>query len=131
MQVFLSHVAEDGPLARELAAQLAESGLQVWDPEREILPGDSWAKGVSEALETSDAMVVLFSPEYARSSYARSEVEYALGNPRYRNRLVPVVVGSPDEIPWVFKKFQTISYRGDATQVAEQIEAALLSAAPA
>lgn len=131
MQVFLSHVTEEGPLASELAAQLAERGLQVWDPQREILPGDSWAKWVSEALETSDAMVVLFSPEYARSSYARSEVEYALGNPRYRNRLFPVVVGSPEEIPWVFKKFQTIQYRGDAAQVAEQIGAALLSAAPA
>lgn len=131
MRIFLSHVAEEGPLARELAVQLADRGLQVWDPEQEILPGDSWAKGVSEALETSDAMVVLFSPEYARSTYARSEVEYALGNPRYRNRLFPVVVGSPPEIPWVFKKFQTIPYRGDATQVAEQIGDALLSAAPA
>ncbi|MGH9463428.1 MAG: hypothetical protein ACRD1X_19670, partial [Vicinamibacteria bacterium] len=33
-------------------------------------------------------------PEYARSSYARSEVEYALGSPRYRNRLLPVVVAT-------------------------------------
>ncbi len=50
-------------IARQLAHRLSDAGLKVWIPEDEILPGDNWAKKVGQALEESDLMVVLVTPQ--------------------------------------------------------------------
>lgn len=106
MKVFMSYAHTDEPLARRVFDILQEAGLEVWDGTREIMPGDNWAAKVSEALQESQAMVVLLTPNAMRSNWVRSEIEYALGEVRFRKRLIPVVVGNPDElkredVPWI------------------------------
>ena len=112
MKVFLSYAHENEALARRIADVLREAGLDVWD-RRDILPGDNWAEKVSHALNESQAMVVLITPESLRSEWVRREIEYALGNKRYSERLLPVFVGPrenipPDEIPWILERLQAI-----------------------
>jgi hypothetical protein len=92
---------------------LEKAGLDVWDDRREILPGDNWADKVAQALRESDAMVVLLTPETLRSSWVSREIEYALGEKGYRNRLIPVLVGptekiSPEKIPWILRHLKTV-----------------------
>ncbi len=58
-------------------------------------------------------MVVLLTPDAMRSRWVRSEIEYALGEARFRGRLIPVVVGSPEklrdeDVPWILWKLKTI-----------------------
>ena len=111
MKVFLSHAHADAPLAGRVRKALAESGFELWDPQRDILPGDNWASEVAHALEESDAMVVLLTPAAARSPYVKREIEYALGAKNYSNRLIPVVVGNrerlpADEIPWIVRRMR-------------------------
>ena len=111
MQVFLSHSHTDAWLAARIAQALKESGLEVRDPLRDILPGDNWASEVAHALEESDAMVVLLTPEAARSPYVKRDMEYALGAKNYSNRLIPVVVGDREqlpagEIPWIVRRMR-------------------------
>ena len=108
MKVFLSHSHTDAWLAARIARVLTESGLEVQDPQQDILPGDNWAREVAHALEESDAMVVLLTPEAARSPYVKHEMVYALGAKNYSNRLIPVVVGDRErlparEIPWIVR----------------------------
>ncbi len=109
MKVFLSHAHTDAPLAARICKVLAESGLEVWDPDRDLLPGDNWAGEVARALEESEAMVVLLTPAAASSPYVKRDIEYALGAKNYRNRLIPVVVGNLEgfpasEIPWIVRR---------------------------
>ena len=99
MKVFISHAETDDTLARKIADTLSEAGLEVWDDAREIMPGDNWGEKVSQALQESDAMVVLLTPDAVGSRWVRREIEYALGEKRYSRRLIPVVVGDPDRIP--------------------------------
>ena len=111
MKVFLSHSHTDAWLAARIAQALTESGLEVRDPQRDILPGDNWASVVAHALEESDAMVVLLTPEAARSPYVKRDMEYALGAKNYSNRLIPVVVGDRNrlpagEIPWIVRRMR-------------------------
>ena len=68
MKVFISHAYTDEPFVRKVAAGLEKVGLEVWDATREILPGDNWAAKVARALEESEAMVVLFTPDALRSN---------------------------------------------------------------
>ena len=67
MQVFISHSHADAPLAAKVSAALQRCGLDVWDPNLHILPGDSWAAKVTRALEESQAMVVLLTPNAVKS----------------------------------------------------------------
>ena len=79
---------------------------------REIMPGDNWAQHVSNALQESEAMVVLLTPDAVQSEWVRREmrwnIEYALGEVRFRSRLIPVVAGDPDvlyteSVPWILR----------------------------
>ena len=113
MKVFISHAHTDEPLVKKIAAFLEEAGLEVWDANREILPGDNWADKVAQALQESEAMVVLLTPDALRSSWVRREIEYALGEPGYRKRLIPVFVGDQtelpkEEVPWILRHLQMI-----------------------
>ena len=112
MKVFISHAHSDEHLAQKVAAILQEAGLEVWDAMREILPGDNWAQEVSNALQESEAMVILLTPDAVRSEWVRREmrwnIEYALGEVRFRSRLIPVVAGDPDilnteGVPWILR----------------------------
>jgi hypothetical protein len=108
MSVFISYSAADKALARQLAAQLNADGIGVWDVEQEVLPGDNLSRKVGEALEESEAVVVLLSPSALRSRGVRSEIEFALGSKKLRNRLFPVLVRPvrAQRIPWILRKLK-------------------------
>ena len=109
MKVFISHSHADAPLAARVSEALQRSGLEVWDTDLNVLPGDNWAAEVARALEESEAMVVLLTRDAISSPYVRREMEYALGAKRYSNRLIPVAVGGRErlpahEIPWIVRQ---------------------------
>lgn len=114
MKVFISHAHKDAPLARTVATILRESGLDVWDEEYEIMPGENWAEKISEALRESEAMVVLLTPEALESSNVLWEIGYALGKESYEKRLIPVIVGNPDrlpqeKLPWILRHLRMVN----------------------
>lgn len=113
MKVFLSYAYADELLARRIAEGLKEAGFDVWYDRSEILPGENWADKISRALRESEAMVVLITPESLRSPNVQWEIGYALGDKSYKKRLIPVVVGSPDNLPteglpWILQRLQMI-----------------------
>ncbi|MBI4327150.1 MAG: toll/interleukin-1 receptor domain-containing protein [Chloroflexi bacterium] len=135
MRVFISYAMPDAELARKVADGLQREGLSVWLAEREILPGDNWAEKVSQALNESQAMVVLITSETFRSRAVMREIEFALGNKEYRQRLIPVVMESeriPDEaIPWILRRYQMVRVPegGRITDCVSDIKRALLEPA--
>lgn len=116
MQVFISHGFTNAKLAGKIADALREAGFQVWDP-NDMFPGDNWGTKVGEALDQSDAMVVVLTADSVRSPLFGREVEYALGKKEYKGRLVSVVAEPPEKlakekIPWVLFKFPMVNLRG-------------------
>lgn len=112
MKVFISHSSKDKNLVRRIADALEASGMDVWD-DSEILPGENWAEKIAKALEESQAMVVLLTPESLSSEQVLREVGYALGKIEYNKRLIPVFIGDPQKfskqnIPWIFQHLKTI-----------------------
>jgi hypothetical protein len=136
MKVFISHTPTDEALARQVATVLQESGLDVWDERTEITPGENWAAKVAEALRESEAMVVLLTPEALRSSWVRRDIEYALSEKRYNQRLIPVLVPPSseeipqEEIPWILRRLKMIKLaEEDKEDSIKQIAQVLLDAA--
>lgn len=111
MRVFISHSVEDTALARDVAQSLAAKGLSPWLLEENLFLGDNPAAAHARALEESQAMVALITPSSAHSPWVRHELGYALSNRGYKGRVIPLVVGSPQELgpdafPWVLKAVQ-------------------------
>jgi hypothetical protein len=139
MKVFLSHGQRGLPIARKVAVELAQAGLSVWLAEDEILPGDNWGERVSTALAECDAMVALLTGDAVSEDSVRWEIGYAMGQQTYRERLIPVLVGSEaevpgDRLPWILERFQHLRLRRpeDAPQLARSIARLLMTpSAPA
>ncbi len=134
MRVILSHAARDSELARRIAAALTAAGLTVWDPVAEILPGDNWAAKAAQALQESEAMVVLLTPDGLESDWVRRDMEYALGEIRFKQRLIPVLVGAADQlaeqdVPWILKHLNTVRLVEDDPASAQRVAEAILKAA--
>lgn len=109
MKVFISHAQQDAELARRVSQALQRNGLETWDAESNMLPGDNWAAEIGRALEESEAMVVLLTPAAVDSRWVQWEMDYALGARNYSNRLIPVVVGDAEAlpvsgVPWIVRR---------------------------
>jgi hypothetical protein len=122
MRVFISHAFEDKNAASRIGAVLEQKGFDVWDPERQLLPGSNWLKETGRALEKADAVVFLLSPESSRSAL-RYEVEYVIGRPKYENRVIPVRLSREGgKFPWILGKLSVIDASNEALEkVAERI----------
>lgn len=119
MTVFISYAPKDQKWARELAAELSERGISVWDAAYEVFPGDNWSLEIGKALERAQAVIVLVSPASARSPNVRHEIEYALAAEKFRDRLIPVIVKPTAKIPWILERLKPV--RGNPSQVSDRI----------
>src|SRR5437879_4609634 len=121
MKVFLSYSTADREVARQLSSRLAKAGFKVWDREDALFPGDNWPLRIGEALQDSNAMVVLISPKSMKSEEVRHEIDYALGSIRYKGRLIPVVLKPTRDMPWILEKFPLIHLKQGLPKAIRQI----------
>jgi TolB-like protein/Tfp pilus assembly protein PilF len=103
--LFLSYAHADEPRARRLAKMLNEAGYNVWW-DALIEGGTAYAKSINTALESVDAIIVLWTANSVESDWVRDEA--AIG--RDRHRLVPL---SLDRVrpPLGFRQYQFINFR--------------------
>ena len=118
MKVFISYSSKDENLATKIVESLEKAGLDAWYKKREILPGDNWAERVASGLKESNAMVVLVTPDALESDAVQSSISYALVEPAFSKRLIPVIVEESedllaDKMPWIFKRLHTVKLSKD------------------
>jgi hypothetical protein len=116
MQVFISHASQDRALAIALARAVQAANMDVWT-QNSISPGANWATEVSNALEQSDVMIVLFTRGARHSPTLKQDVQYALTNGKYNGRVLPVLVDLPTfeagtDVPWVLLSLNSIHVQG-------------------
>ena len=70
-------------------------------------------------------MVVLISPDSMRSKFVRSEIQYALGDLGYEQRIFPVMVEETSSVPWILNKFKILDASIGAAEVGDAIANAL------
>jgi archaellum component FlaF (FlaF/FlaG flagellin family) len=72
--VFIAHVEEDADVALEIALGLEEAGYRTWCYEVNSIPGTSYIVRTGEAVEQSQAVVVVISPNSLGSAQVTKEV---------------------------------------------------------
>ena len=124
-KVFLSYADRDDKLAEGLRIELEKGGFEVWDPVARLTPGDNWALEQGKALKDAEAIVVLLSPAALASDHVKREIDYALGEPRFKGRLIPVVVRPVKEIPWILETLQVLRIDADLGRGSRRVLEAL------
>ncbi len=73
-RIFLSHVEEDLTAMQEFARGLEDRGYATWYFERDVLPGASYLLQITQAIENSDAIVLIASEDALSSDQVTKEV---------------------------------------------------------
>jgi hypothetical protein len=112
-QVFISYTKRDKDLAHALSRELHKAGYLVWN-DIESEGSNQYAKNVKKALQYCDSMIALLNEHSYSSSYIREELQHAFFDERYKNRLLPVLIGidpdsSSSRLPWILMELSTIS----------------------
>ena len=88
--LFISHVEEDAKVALEIAENLDKAGYTTWCYENNSVPGLSYLLQTKQAIEQSQAVIVVISPNSLSSRQVTLEVVRAheSGKP-----FIPVLLG--------------------------------------
>ena len=101
MRIFLSFPSELELQAGNIAQSLRNCDHDVFFSHDDLPPGDSFDARVEKAIESSDFMVFLISPEsVTRGRYTLSELAFAKTKwPNPSNRVLPVMMAPIQPVP--------------------------------
>ena len=100
--VFLSYSRSDEAKARQLAAALEATGYEVWW-DALIEGGAAYSLSIESALNSADAVLVLWSAKSIESDWVRDEAAQG----RERHRLIPLSLDGTQP-PLGFRQYQLI-----------------------
>jgi len=108
--VFISYSRQDTKIVDHVVARLKSDGFEVWLDRENIKGGDLWRKQIVKAIHTSDAFLLMLSPNSTASDNVRKEVDLAESA---RRRLFPFVLASvdlPEELLYQLSGVQWIEF---------------------
>ena len=116
-EVFLSHSSLDRSFADALAATLRRHGVPVWYS-TQIVGAAKFQDEIGRALQRCDWFAVILSPQSVdpvKCRWVRREVSYAIGEPRYDDRIIPILCEpcEVEKLNWVLKALQYVDFTKD------------------
>lgn len=75
--IFLSYSSRDKLIADAICSRLENQGIRCWIAPRDVNPGADYSDQISDALERSTAMVMVFSSGSNASRHVKSEIDRA------------------------------------------------------
>jgi hypothetical protein len=122
MKIFISYASEDKDLAEKVHFALLGGHHETFFDKDSLPAGGSYRQRIAQAIDNSDAMVFLISPEsIADGSYARTELKRARKLwPHPRGRVLPVMARKVEwsELPNYLGAVTVLEPEGDtATEV--------------
>ena len=111
-ELFVSHSSQDRAFAAGLVKLLRDRGMKVWYSETNILGAQQWHDEIGEALARCNWFVLILSPSSVKSKWVKRELLFALRQPRYQDRIVPVLYRKcdPAKLSWTIPDFQIVDF---------------------
>ena len=117
MKAFISYSRQDDEFATTLVRSLAQYGIHAWKDVYQIRIGERFDIRIFDAINDSDAFVVLLSPNAERSEWVERELAHALDQFRRfgRLRIFPLLL-SDCQIPEPLRDLSFADFRKDFEQ---------------
>ena len=110
-EIFISYAhANDEPFVEQIHNDLTEHGFDVWwDKQTMQSRGRTFLQELRDAIEGSDRLIAVISPNAVQSDYVRAEWEHAL---LFSRGVVPILrEGDYSLIPDELSKFHCPDFR--------------------
>ncbi len=124
LRVFISYSHRDRRAAERVAETIRNEGYDAWW-DVDIRPGANWAEETAEALNGSQAIVMLISPDFMKSDWAQKEIDFALTGEKFNRRVIPVLLRPTAQLPWIFDRLNVIDASKSIDKAARQVVDAL------
>ncbi|MCC6580240.1 MAG: toll/interleukin-1 receptor domain-containing protein [Phycisphaeraceae bacterium] len=115
VRLFLSHSSRDQRFVHRLHLELRQHGIESWYSEVHIAGGRQWHDEIGKARQECNWFVVVLTPSAVKSRWVKRELLFALNQPQYDNRIVPLLRQPCDMngLSWTLSSFQTVDVRRD------------------
>lgn len=109
MKIFISYSRKDQVFANELVAGLQFGGFAPIIDKYDISAGEDWQARLARLIETSDTIVLVISPDFARSERCAWEIEKA---EEFQKRVLPIVWRDTNEdlVPQRLKRLNYVYF---------------------
>ncbi len=121
-QLFISYSRKDITFARWLAGDLEKAGYTVWWDITDLRGGDDWVRVIPEAIETSDFVIVVLSPDATASEWVKKEYTQALS---LRKKIIPIMLRTT-AVPFALNTINYVDFSSEDAY-AESLNGLLLA----
>ena len=91
--IFISYKKEEHEVANLLATRLTEAGYEVWWDDA-LLAGERFEDEITDVLDKSELVVILWSKQSVTSDWVKAEAETA----RQQKKALPVIIDRLDQL---------------------------------
>jgi len=114
-EVFLSHSSRNRSFVIKLAKTLRRHHVPFWYSETNLVGAQQWHDEIGQALQRCDWFLVVLSPSSVKSEWVKRELQFALQDRRYRNRIIPVFHKPCDvmQLSWTLPSMQRVDFAKD------------------
>lgn len=114
-EAFLSFSSFDATFAGELVAILRRHGVPVWYSSTDLIGAQQWHDQIGEALRRCDWFLIVLSSNSLKSHWVKRELVFALDDPRYVGRIIPLLLQPCDYafFSWTLRSVQVIDFVRD------------------
>jgi hypothetical protein len=131
--VFISYAHKDRGLADLIRGYLIGRRDVGVFMDREVAAGSAWEDTIAGALDASDVVILLVSPDFLASQWNLYETGVALAKDRaHQGKVIPILVGDvdPTALPATLRRVTLLDGRGiDERRVLGELDRALAQVA--
>lgn len=111
-EVFLSHSDMDRKFAADVVEVLRRHGIPVWYSRTSIVGAQQWHDEIGDALNRCDWFAIILSPNAVNSMWVKRELLFALQQPRFIDKIVPLFYQPCNylKLSWTLSQFQMIDF---------------------
>lgn len=105
-RIFISYSRKDSDFVRKLAGDLEKARYDVWWDVSDLRGGDDWPRVIPAAIESSDFIIVVLSPNAILSEWVEKEYTQALG---LRKKIIPIMLAR-SSVPFALNTINYVNF---------------------
>jgi hypothetical protein len=108
-QIFISYSRKDIDFVRRLAGDLEKAGYNVWWDLTDLRGGDDWPRVIPAAIEESQFVIVVLSPNSVVSDWVEKEYMQAIS---LRKKIIPIML-TQTRVPFALNTINYIDFTNE------------------